>query len=124
MTVPLRCFNATENQKMTNKIKVNGVTITGGKNVTVRNGRVIVDGNEVATGDAKQINIEIHGGIQHISAETRDSIIVNGAAGHVQTMSGDVRCGDVSGSVKTMSGDVHCESVAGNVSTMSGDIRR
>lgn len=109
---------------MTNTIKINGITIIGGKNVTVRSGRVIVDGKKVETGDAKQINIEIHGGVEHISADTCDSITVNGTAGHVSTMSGDVRCGDVSGSVKTMSGDVHCASVAGKVSTMSGDIHK
>ncbi|MCA7889661.1 hypothetical protein LGM58_41510 [Burkholderia contaminans] len=107
---------------MTNTIKINGITITGGKAVTVRGGRVIVDGKEVEVGDAKQINIEIHGGVDQVSADSCDSITVNGSAMHVSTMSGDVRCGDVSGSVKTMSGDVHCGSVAGDVSTMSGDI--
>ncbi|VVE75886.1 hypothetical protein PCA31118_05085 [Pandoraea captiosa] len=109
---------------MANTFKVNGITITGGKDLNIRNGRVIVDGNEVDVGDAKQINIEIHGEVEHVDVDTCDSIVINGSAGHVKTMSGDVRCGDVSGSVKTMSGDVHCTSVAGNVSTMSGDIHK
>ncbi|UIF90934.1 hypothetical protein [Cupriavidus sp. UYPR2.512] len=103
-------------------INING-NIVSGRSITITNGRVTVDGKDV-TPDGKAISIEVQGNIDSINADACDRIAVTGSAGSVKTMSGDIRCGDVSGSVQSMSGDVTCGAVAGSVSSMSGDIRR
>lgn len=102
-------------------ISVNGVTYSGGRSVTITNGRVIVDGKDL-TPDAKDIRIEVSGNVENITADACNSITVNGAVGEVSTQSGDVKCGDVAGFVSSMSGDIDCGNVRGNVKTMSGDI--
>lgn len=107
-----------------NKIQINGMSIVGGRNITITNGRVIVDGKDVTGDDAKTITIEIQGDVAELSADMCTTITVTGTVGKIKTQSGNVRCGDVSGSVQTMSGDVSCGAVAGDVSTMSGDICR
>jgi hypothetical protein len=100
------------------------MTITANGNISVRNGRVLVDGKDV-TPDAKDIRIEVHGDVGQITADSCVTITVTGAVrGDVSTQAGDVQCGDVGGSVATMAGDVKCGRVAGNVKTMSGDIHR
>lgn len=109
---------------MTNIININGVRISGGKHIVVRGGCVIIDGNEVELGEAKVINIQVQGDIQQVSADVCESLVVNGNAGRVTTVSGDVRCGNVEESVKTVSGDVYCQVVAGKVKTVSGDISK
>lgn len=105
-----------------NSIKINGNNIVGGKNITIKNGRVIVDGNDVTGEDSKVITIEIIGNVEELSVDACTKVTITGSTGPIKTMSGDVKCGDVNGSVKTMSGDVRCGSIAGDVSTMSGDI--
>ncbi|MDY7537579.1 hypothetical protein QN372_00300 [Undibacterium sp. RTI2.1] len=106
-----------------NKITINGLNISGARSISINNGRVVVNGKDV-TPDSKEIRIEVHGDIETINADACESISVTGTAGTVKTLSGDVRCGNVSGSVKTMSGDVHCGAISGDVETMSGNIRR
>lgn len=107
-----------------NKIRINGMSIVGGRNITITNGRVVIDGKDVTGDDTKTINIEIHGDVAELSADVCNTIAISGSAGKVKTQSGDIHCGDVSGSIQTMSGDVSCGAVAGDVSTMSGDISR
>lgn len=108
-----------------NTIKINGSTIvSNGRSVVIAGGRVIVDGKDVTGDDAKNINIEIHGDIESLSADVCNTISVTGSARTVKTQSGDIRCGDVAGSAQTMSGDITCGSVGGDASTMSGDINR
>jgi DUF4097 and DUF4098 domain-containing protein YvlB len=106
-------------------ITINGLTITGGRNVSIQNGRVIVDGTDV-TPESKQINISINGNVERLEADACQKITITGDVGAVKTMSGDVDVtGAISGSVKTMSGNVDCGgSIAGSVSTMSGDIKQ
>ena len=100
-------------------VNIDGRSFSG-KNVSIVNGKVTIDGvlqDGELTGD---VNITVHGDVEKLEnscGEVRaDSI------GSVKTQSGDVVCGDVSGSVTTMSGDVNCNSIHGNCSTMSGDI--
>ncbi len=109
---------------MTSTIVINGVTISGGRNITVRNGKVIVDGKDV-TPDAKEINISVTGKVDRLEADACSKISVTGDVGSVETMSGNVDVGgNITGSVETMSGDVDCGgSIGGSVSTMSGDVK-
>ena len=104
-------------------VRINGVTFSG-NSVSIKNGKVSIDGEVIDTGTEKNIRIEVTGNIEKINADACDSISVSGTAGPITTMSGDVTCGNVDGSVSTMSGDVRCGVVCGSVSTMSGDIIR
>jgi len=104
-------------------IFVNGVNLCG-VNISIQHGRVIVDGKKVDTGDAKTINIEVHGNIDTLSADACDQVKVAGSVGKVKVSAGDVTCGDVLGDVSSQAGDIHCGDVQGKVSTVAGDIRR
>lgn len=107
-----------------NRININGVTITIGRNVSIVGNRVIVDGKDV-TPDAKDIRIEVAGNVDRLEVDCCSSISVTGDAGSVSTQSGDVDIGgNIAGSVQTMSGDVDCGgTIGGSVSTMSGDVK-
>ena len=101
-------------------VVVNGKRYQG-RNVTIINGRVTIDGvtqDGELTGD---INVVVNGDVDSIENECGSVTAQN--VGSINTQSGDVRCGDVSGSIQTMSGDVTCKAVKGSVRTMSGDIR-
>lgn len=107
-----------------NTIKINGISIGGGRNVSIINNKVFIDGKDV-TPDAKDIRIEVAGNVEKLEADACNSITVTGDAGSVSTQSGDVDIGgSIGGSVQTMSGDVDCGgSIVGSVHTMSGDIK-
>lgn len=106
-----------------NNININGKTIAIGKKIVIKNGRIVIDGNDV-TPDAKDIHIEVHGNFETMKIDVCNSVTVAGSVTKIKTQSGDVHCGDVAGSVETMSGDVECGNVMGNVETMSGDITK
>lgn len=113
-----------------NSISINGRTIVvgNGRSVNIKNNEVFIDGRPADLsefGDAKVFNIVINGNVDSIDGEF-SSVVVQGNAGTVKTMSGDVTVeGDTQGSISTMSGDVKVKgSIAGGVKTMSGDIRR
>ncbi len=104
-------------------ININGVNITG-RNITVKNNRVIIDGKDV-TPDSKQINISVQGDVGDIKVDMCEKIIVTGNASQVSTTSGDIEVGgSVGGSAKTISGDINCGNIGGDASTMSGDITK
>jgi hypothetical protein len=86
-------------------VQINGVTYEG-NNVSIVNGKVVVDGK---TQEQALIgNIEV---------------IVHGNPDVVESMSGDVTVhGNIAGSVNTMSGNVVAKAIGGSVSTMSGNI--
>jgi hypothetical protein len=106
-----------------NSITINGITITGGRNISIVNGKVIVDGRNV-TPDAKEINITVDGSVEKLVADVCEKISVTGNVSTITTQSGNVEItGGVNGSIQTMSGDVNCGNVDGNISTMSGDVK-
>ncbi len=107
-----------------NTVVINGVAITGGRNITIHNGKVIVDGVDV-TPDAKSINISVNGNVDRIDADACQKIDVSGDTQNITTVSGDVEVrGKILGSVQTVSGNVNCAGpIGGGVSTLSGNIR-
>lgn len=110
-----------------NTIVINGQTITtNGRNVTIINNKVLVDGKEISDLNkiaGKEINITIDGDVGKLEIDYCTKVQVNGNTQNVKTTSGDVDVtGDVNGSIQTMSGDVDCGNVGGNISTMNGDI--
>ena len=106
---------------MTNSIQINGVTMIGGRSITVKGGKVIIDGQDV-TPDAKTINISVTGHVEMLSVDHAEKVEVTGTCGSVKTMSGNVACEAVNGPVKTMSGNVIAGTITGASSTMSGSI--
>lgn len=109
---------------MTAKVTINGMTITSARSISVVNGKVLVNGDNVDTGESKTISIVVEGNLDSINADACSTITVAGSAGSIKTMSGNVKAGDVAGSVTTMSGDIRCGAVGGSVSSMSGDITK
>ena len=101
---------------------INGKQFTG-KNISVADGKIYVDGDAVGDSPDVVFNIEIHGEVETLLVD-RGVIIANGRVGVARTVSGDIECNDVSGDVRTVSGAVKCGRVEGGVSTVSGDIKR
>lgn len=108
--------------KKTCVITVNGVAFSG-KNVSIHNGVVTVDG---VVQDAKfttepVIKVEISGDVEKLETISGD-VTVNGSVGRVKTTSGDIECGDIAGNAETLSGDIKCKKIGGKARTVSGDI--
>lgn len=101
------------------------ITIDGrdfvGRNITINDDRVIVDGVEQEGYLVGPVSIAITGDVERLETTSGD-VEVSGTCGSVSTMSGDVICRDVTGNVSTMSGDVTSGKIAGKVSSMSGDV--
>lgn len=107
--------------KSNNMININGKSYSG-RNVTIINGKVVVDGVDL-TPEGKTINITVDANIDKLDVDMCDKVIVNGNVNELTTASGDVDCKDVTGCVKTVSGDIECGNVGGDVSTTSGDVK-
>ena len=108
-----------------NTIIINGKRIVSqGRNISVINGQVIVDGKVVELDEAPVYNIVVEGNVEEISGEFA-SITVNGDARTVSTISGNAEVGNnVSGNVSSVSGNVNVQgSVAGRASSVSGNVR-
>jgi hypothetical protein len=120
-------------------IIINGKSYNG-NSVSISNGKIIIDGNNVTPENAKQISIVVNGDIDNLNVDycekievagnvatlqsTSGNVDVKGDANSIQTTSGDVDVeGNIKGSVTTMSGDVDCQNIGGTVKTMSGDIK-
>lgn len=105
-------------------IIINGKPYVG-SNVSVQNGKVIVDGKDVTPDiDSKEIIVTVDGNIQELNVDSCNKVTVNGNVVNLKTISGDVDVsGNVSGPIKTISGDVDCGNVGGSINTTSGDIK-
>lgn len=102
-------------------ITINGSRYSG-TNISVINGKVIVDGVEV-TPDDKAIYIKVEGDIELLKVDVCDELSIKGDVGNASSVSGDMCIsGNVTGNVSNVSGDVYCGTVTGSVSTVSGDI--
>jgi hypothetical protein len=125
--------------KIDDMISINGKTFEG-RNITVKNNKVIIDGVDVTPdSNSKHIDIIVDGNVDKLDIDMCDKLMIKGnvntlaatsvdvqcgdVTGNVHTVSGDIECGNVGGSVTTTSGDVKCENVTGGVKTLSGDIK-
>ena len=105
-------------QKM---VIINDVSYAG-RSVIIRNGKVIIDGQDV-TPSGKEINIRVEGNIDSLRVDYCEKIDVTGSVGSLNSVAANVSCGDVSGGIETTSGDITCKNVNGNINTTSGDIK-
>lgn len=131
------------NANNTNSITVNGANITATGDISVINGKIFVNGENVTpddnnkkeitiivTGDTGSIavdycnNLTVTGNVTDLQSTSSNILLRGGILGNLQTTSGDVQTyGNVGGDVQTVSGDVECHQVGGNVNTVSGDIK-
>ena len=100
-------------------VTIDGKTFTG-NNVTIVNGRVIVDGKTQDGELVGPITVTVNGDVE--SLENHAGNVTANNVGEISTGSGDVKCLDVSGSIRTGSGDIICGAVNGNIRTGSGDV--
>jgi hypothetical protein len=104
-------------------VKVNGVAYSG-RNIRIENSTVYVDGKRVDAGDQKEVRIHVEGDIDSIQADVCEEINIYGKCGPVKTVSGDVKVKEsVIGDIQTVSGDVDCGEVHGRINTVSGDVK-
>lgn len=103
-------------------IVINGNSYSG-RNITINNNKVIIDG-VVQTFDETEINIVINGDVEGgVELSSGDITIGGSVSGKVSTKSGDIRiAGNTTGDVSSMSGDVNCGSVVGDIRTVTGNV--
>jgi len=94
-----------------------------GQNVSINNGKVVIDGVVQEQSLIGPVTVIVTGDIESLASGS-GNVDVTGNCGSVSTMSGDFTGrGNVTGNVKTMSGDVRVTGhIGGDVETMSGDI--
>ena len=105
-----------------NNKKINVV----GNNITISNGKVIVDGKEVSDLseiEGKQITINIEAKVDSLSV---DNGIVNAkdVGGDVVTKNGNIQCSNVQGNVTSKNGNIKANTVHGDCETKNGNISR
>lgn len=105
---------------MSSKITINGKSYHG-NNITIRAGRVIVDGKD-ETPDEKDIKIQVEGNIQTLDVERCSTISVYGDVNSLKNGAGDVTCGSVKNGITSGAGDVQCGDVVGDIHGGAGDI--
>lgn len=102
-------------------VSINGRSYHG-KNISIVNGDVTVDG--VKQGPSlvgeQPIKIEVHGDI--VKLETTNGDVTAKNVGQAKTVNGDIQCTEVTGDIVTVNGEVTCRDVAGDVTTEGGDI--
>lgn len=105
-----------------NIVSINGKVIKSSGNICINNGKIFV-GWDLIEVEEKDITIVVQWDNTEISADSCNSIIVEGSSGSIKTMSGNVKVAEwVTGCVSTMSWNVKCGSVGWSVTTMSGSI--
>jgi DUF4097 and DUF4098 domain-containing protein YvlB len=102
------------------RVNIDGRDLVG-RSIVINGDKVTVDGVEQPGSLVGPVSVTVYGNVESLDGAMA-SVGVSGSCGAVKTMSGDVRCGDVSGDVSTMSGDVTCGRIGGAVKTRSGDI--
>lgn len=87
--------------------------ICNGSNISIINGRVIVDGKEIANEESKEIYVTIEGDVNKIDCS--GSVTVNGnVKGNIDCSGSCDITGDVGGDVDA-SGSVRCDKILSNI---------
>jgi hypothetical protein len=90
-------------------VTINGTTYTG-NSVSINDNGIVIDGNIVSNLSSLGINISVRidGNCDSVNTTSGDISINGEVTGNVSTVSGDVKCNNISGSVRTVSGDIVC----------------
>lgn len=122
-----------------NSISVNGKSFSG-RNVTIINGKVIVDGKTVDMPDAKEIIVNIEGdlgslqldaGTVNVTGHAGDVHVGQGTAkvemdvkGEVRVDQGKLECNDIFADVRVDMGNIKASTIHGNATTKMGNITK
>ena len=104
-------------------ITLNGVSYSG-KNITITNGNIQIDGKPVNDKGLRALNISVEGNVKTLTFSTCNRCTINGSVVNVKSSSGDIEiAGNCEGDVTTSSGDVTIGGhMNGDATTSSGDI--
>lgn len=102
-------------------VSINGVPYSG-HNVSIYGDKIVIDGKEVDSITSKTITVTVNGDCESVETASGDISVEGSVHGGVETVSGDIKCGDIMGQASTVSGDISCRVLNGNASTLSGDI--
>lgn len=103
-------------------VNVNGHSVVG-RNVTIINGKVIVDGKPVDIPEAKEIHVTVEGDLGSLKLDA-GQVTVHGSAGEIQVDSGSVSVGmDVKGEIEVSQGKVTCQDVYSDVTVDIGSVK-
>lgn len=102
-------------------VTVNGVTYKG-NNISIKNGKVIIDGKTVS--EETQLTINVEGNVTDLQMGSGDLNIQGNVDGKVAVDSGNIQIGgNVIGNVKSNCGNITVHgTVGGNVKTDCGNI--
>ena len=103
-----------------NSVVINGQTINcSGSNISIQNGKVIVDGVVIQDNIAYDIKVEVYGDVNKL--DCAGSVEVHGNCGSIDCSGSCKVDGNVNGNIDA-SGSVTCGNVAGDIDC-SGSIR-
>lgn len=99
------------------------------KNMTINNGKIIVDGMPIEKWNNRNeilvVNITINGDIESLEADSCDTISINGNANNVISKNGDVSVsGNIEGNAESKNGNITANTIQGNAETKNGNIYR
>lgn len=105
------------------KVVINGQSYFG-RNVTITNGNVVIDGTTVEDLSTEpEINVIVEGNVENLSSENGNIICKD--AGEVHNKNGNISAQEVIGPVTNKNGDIVVSgSIHGDVTNKNGDIRR
>lgn len=96
-------------------IIINGKSHTvKGNNITVSNGKIIVDGKVVQEGLSGEVTIKFEGDLANLKSDS--SVIVNGNIEGSASSGGSLKCGDI-GHNAVSGGSMKCETVNGSATS-------
>ena len=96
-----------------NQVTINGNSYSSGKNMTISNGNVIIDGKMIHCSDDKKIEITlVDCTIDKLLCDR--SIDISGKVNGNIKAGGSVHCDNVIGNIDA-GGSIHCENVKGSV---------
>lgn len=112
-------FNFNKNNNF-NKVVINGNTIDcSGSNITIQNGKVIVDGKVIQSDFEHEIKVTVYGDINKL--DCAGSVEVHGNCGSIDCSGSCKVDGNVNGNIDA-SGSVTCGNVSGDIDC-SGSVR-
>lgn len=90
-----------------NKMTINGETFEfENGNVSLKNGKIIVDGKEFKDVGNAHSDIVIYGNVGSITTTNGDIVINGDVNGDITTVNGDIKAHTITGKIKTTNGDV------------------
>ena len=99
--------------KNKNAVSVNGKTYTvTGKNITMIDDKIYVDGKEITSTESQIINIIIEGNVNQV--QCNGYVEVHGDVNGNIDCGGSVTCGDITGNIDC-GGSVSCGEVKGDI---------